>query len=134
MRKTIKVMSVLLIAGMLVVSTSANDVVKSDNSTVFFDVGIKPRAGYCAECGSTMVVREERCVPHQNSDGSYAVYLDACDEHDSCYVSGVIMDRCSTTRCRACGYILSENIYSGTAHVESLEHYSNGEIDNVCPY
>lgn len=127
-----KVLTLLLVSGLMVVSIGANDVVGVGNSSS--DTDLMRRGGLCVECGSTMVVREERCVPHRNSDGSFASYLAACDEHDSCYVGGVIMDRCNTTMCRACGYILSENIYSGTAHIESLEHFSNGEIDNVCPY
>ena len=121
-----KVLTLLLVSGLMVVSIGANDVVGVGNSSS--DADLMRRGGLCVECGSTRIVRNEMCSTYSE----FPAVSTSCGEHTSCEKIYVYAFRFYEDKCTQCGYVQGSGRISNDAHTEFCYHTSNGEVEVIC--
>lgn len=130
MNKVNKVLSLAIATAMLAVSVSAHDIVGNDHTTTFGNRA-EINAGYCAYCGSTLVVHREYCAAY-SVDGDVLDYSIPCTEHNSCHKRCVVAYRFYEEKCRSCGVVKASASIPDTSHLEFYVDETTGEIVSVC--
>lgn len=129
MKRLVKVIALVILGSMLVVSGAAHDVICEESQTIILRDVAEVNGGYCVSCGSMSIQREIYCG---SLEGHAILSVVPCFEHDSCNMIWLYAVRFYEDRCRSCGYIQALDCISDDAHLESIEHTSNGQIDIVC--